>query len=255
MSTPPVIIFLHVQKTAGSSFRQWLVEFFSGNVLFHRIPRLKIARSDNDLFENRGHVHSGATMSDLRKLFRTEGVSAFDGYSAIGGHCSFDYSFVSAIGEPKVICSAIRDPVERIVSLYNWARLNRHSPMNSCVIGCTLYESLKNKGPFYRESDNKQLNCIFGKRRGFLAKRRPNSHWTIVCKHHRYEMLIQRIADMYGRPVGEFPHRNRARAPYKDQVHSQPDYEEAVELIRKLNEEEIAFFDSADDLIEINPPG
>lgn len=262
-STPPVVIFLHVHKTAGMSFRQWLIEYFSGNVLFH--PDSRRARESGkpetiNLEEtkpimNRGYQNQGATVSDLKKLFRRGGASAFDGYQAVGGHIGFDFPFIAAIERPVLLCAAVRDPVERAMSLYNWARLNKGSRMHGCVKDRTLFESLQSRGRLFKEIDNKQLSCIFGKKQRFsLNRKRPNDRWTIVCRHDRYDLMLDRLADIFGRPAGNLPFRNRVRSPYKQEIRAQPDFHKAVALIRELNAEETAFVERVGDYIELNRP-
>lgn len=259
----PLIIFFHVPKTAGTSFRQWLAQYFAGNVLFHPNSR-KAGRTSaakpTDVgtaapIVQRDFVRYGAEVMDLKQLFRRFGVSAFHGYDAVGGHIGFDFPFVAAIDRPTLICSAVRDPVERILSLYNWARLNKVNRMHACVEGRTLFQSLRAKGRFFKESDNKQMDCIFGKRRWLsLGKSRSNNRWTMICRYDRYDLMLERIADIYGKPAIDLPHRNRVSIPYGDEIRAQPDFEEAVEFIRKLNAEEISFVASIGDFVELNPP-
>jgi hypothetical protein len=260
MSEMPLLIFLHVPKTAGTSFKQWLTEYYSGNVLFHKNARKKVPRYENDPIDargidDRGVANYGQTVCDIHEFFDQRGVTGFDGFDAVAGHISFDFRPFAVLERPVLFCSAVRDPVDRVVSLYNWARVNTHGVLHPSVEGRTLFESLQDKGRFYKESKNKQLNCIFGKKRGFLiAKKRSNMRWTMICKHDRYDLLMQRIAELYGRPVGALPHRNRVRSEYKDDVCSQPDFDEAAALIRKINAEEVAFFESFGDFIELHRP-
>jgi len=241
----PVAVFIHVPKTGGTSLRQWLVEYFAGEVLIHKSHRRTSLAVDQAVTKPGIDTVFEPTVDDVRDCFSERGVAAFERFRAVIGHFTFDYPFVRALESRALICSLVRDPVERIISKYNWASLNRSHTHHAWVEGRTLFQSLNMEGPFLASCINKQLNSILG-------SRRTNRTWTIVCNYGRMELLTEKIATLYNRPAVSLTHRNRVDIAYRDAVRSQPDFHKAVGLIRELNAEELEFVNAVGDITEFN---
>lgn len=178
----PTLVFIHVPKTGGTSFRQWLVEYFSGDVFIHKSKNRGDPEPTTDVIQDPGIATSvSPTTADIRDYFKEHAIAGLEPYQAIAGHFTFDYPFMKALARPILVCSLVRDPIERIVSRYNWVRLNKNDKQRPCVEGKTLFQSLKVDGPFLKSSVNKQIEFILGKGRN-------NCDWTIVCNIRRMDL-------------------------------------------------------------------
>ncbi|MGE0845761.1 MAG: hypothetical protein AB7L41_05795 [Flavobacteriaceae bacterium] len=241
----PMVIFIHVPKTAGMSFRHWLSAYFDGNVLLHGRSRLKPAAQVPGI-SDRGFTDSRATVCDVSQYLQTHRLNGVEKFSAIGGHITVDFPIVRRLRRPKLVLAAVRDPVERAISRYVWVQANKRNHYD-LVRNRTLYQSLKVKGLFVASIRNRQLDFIFG-------KKRDCPDWKVVVKHDRIDLLRERVQAIFGKREIAFPHRNRINQALKDDVASQPDFDDAVSLLRDLNAEEIEFVNSFDAEVELNRP-
>lgn len=95
-----VIVFLHVPKTAGTSLWEWMRETIRPGLLCpdrHRMP------------------------SDLPP----ERVAELASYRAFAGH--FDVIDLESFPRPRAVFTVVRDPVEMLISLYDYWRAHEPS--------------------------------------------------------------------------------------------------------------------------------
>jgi hypothetical protein len=138
VSTPPdprseVLIFIHIPKTAGTTFAA---------ILERNFPRSRLVSV---------YPNFGISEAELRDL----PDAARERVECIQGH--FDYGIHRHLGRPFRYATFLRRPAEQVRSRYNHARLSRSHPLHPLVReGATLEE-------FVRVSpDNYQTRTLAG---------------------------------------------------------------------------------------------
>jgi len=155
MHRSPIILYLHIPKAGGTTLSNWIFD--------------QIARTPRSV-EEAGWLNSGAFYypsgyvrgpyaSDLSRIARVFGR---DDLMAVLGH--FDFGIHRSLASPTTYVTMLRDPVDRVVSLYHFQRLvqRKHGDHQGIVIpdGMTLEDFVAE--PPYKEVDNGQVRRISG---------------------------------------------------------------------------------------------
>ncbi|MGE0845762.1 MAG: hypothetical protein AB7L41_05800 [Flavobacteriaceae bacterium] len=239
----PMLVFIHVPKTAGGSLRQWLIKSFDGSVLIQGRPRPERSTGIEGIsWGNFGDLK--ADVADFSDLLKMHGPAAVSRYRVIGGHIDSNHPLILGMERQKLFCAVLRDPVERAISRYAFVR-RKNKPQNEFMAGLTLYQALQTKR-FRSSIENRQLRFIFGDQKAFPG-------WTILAKFDSLDLLTQRLSEIYGLEALPVPFQT-SKITEKAFVYEQPDFLKAVNLLRKLNKKEIAFINAMDGVKEMHCP-
>ncbi|MBI1273592.1 MAG: hypothetical protein GC131_05875, partial [Alphaproteobacteria bacterium] len=179
------MVYLHIPKTAGSSFREWVVSSIGEDKVFWHSAERQI----ND--------------TSLNELLK---------YTLIGGHFTLQNPMLKAmeagIGVENIVyCCVVREPADLLISHFNFIK---KSPEHMMHPGEDDIDStLLAKKDFYHESMNIQAFCIT-KTRAFadalpiISKR----NFLIGCYDH-LDLFIRRASEILGESMAEFPVVNR----------------------------------------------
>jgi hypothetical protein len=220
-----LIYLIHIQKTAGTSVRFYLEKAFGPEKCLWHAPNLSS--------ETRGNL-SQIAVSDPGR---------FNRYKAIGGHISFGRIPSPILDRRPIFVSALRNPVARIVSHYQHIRNSAGHGLHDQVGNKTLFKALKTRG-FAAVSDRVQIDYLCGRKDLKYLLEALNRSKYIIGKQEKIESLFRYLSTTFGFPVFQDVHVNIGAPGYEKQIEEQPDYHEAVELIRRMNKEEYDFYKS-----------
>lgn len=108
------LIFLHIPKTAGTSLRLNMMDVY-GDGYFNLTP----------------HQNINPDLTEINK------------YDAFSGHITIDHPVFSAF-DRNVAVTVLRDPVERVISAYNYLLETDIHPLHEVALNTPLDEVLKN---------------------------------------------------------------------------------------------------------------
>lgn len=226
----PLFIFLHVPKTAGTSARSVFVSmlgpwYFAFDAAKHRREPGEPAVWDEPGF--------------------------FDNLLMVGGHIGRSHPLVRAAratGRRIVLLAALRDPVRRAVSFYDYVRNRRRHPMHEELISRTLAEVLRDTPPEPRAPwVNTQLMQVFGTVEPEGIDEALASENYVIGRQDAFEAFLDAAAATLHLPrPASVPYDNVAEtrkpnAPVP--AAQQPDFAEALERLAALNEAETRFLE------------
>lgn len=131
-----ILIFVHIPRTGGTSFRKVLEDNFSKDSI--------LSIYGDDILRARSVVCSHTSLDTI---------------SVIRGH--FSFGLHELIGErPYQYVTIIRHPVSRVMSLYNYIRSDQMHPMHSPVMSMSLLDFVTSG--ISLETDNGQVRQLCG---------------------------------------------------------------------------------------------
>ncbi len=235
----PIFVFLHVPKTAGTTMRGVFNEMFGAH--FHLYTQTRD--------EVRG--------DDGKRAFERDDY--FDNIMLLAGHFGRFSAVVRAITDRRIVfVSVMRDPVERVVSLYDYIRRMPWHRLHPEVRDRSLAEAFRDSA-FRNVCQNDQMRMIFGPK--FEAQHeemlRTNNYVIGTLQH------LPKIARVVGNlsgmpPIANIPRFNRIEdisnkiRPVR--ASAQPDFEDALKAIESANEAERVFFARVDKAMIVRTP-
>jgi hypothetical protein len=203
-------VFLHIPRTAGSSILQAITSALPPDEAYW----VGAERDPNEFWHAADH-------------------SAFAGYRFVGGH--FDFPLGEKIPGEKLYFSAVRDPVERALSLFRYivSGDDPNHPLRATLASLTVEQALE-VDDFRQQIDNLQCRMLTG-RPTFEEARRVMASRPFVVKPYEGS---QHLADAICRAIGIEPvtvgRHNVAPAAYREGMASAG----AIRKIRALTEED-----------------
>jgi len=225
-----LIYLIHIQKTSGTSLRLYFSKAFGHKSCLWHAPKRK----------------SDIGGSDLRRIAKFH-PQRFDTCRATGGHIGFADIPDVILAKSPIFVSALRDPVSRIVSHYNHIRNSPDHGLQKHIGDKTLFETIKTPR-FEAYWDRIQIEYLCGHKdlsslNDSLSKRK-----YIIGKQEKIDNLFLVLAQTFNIRENLETRVNVAAPGYEEEIKGQPDYQEAVRLIRKLNKDEGEFYESFDDV-------
>ena len=161
MTTPPIVVYIHIPKAGGTTLAHWLYEQL-------RSPAREGCESKEEdgwlssgvFYYPSGYVR-GPYSHDVDRIRR---VLSRSDLKAVLGHCQFGIH--EQLARPANYITMLRHPVERVKSLYHFEKLvegkyGEHQGIN--MPGETTLESFVESPPF-EDVDNGQTRRISGLR-------------------------------------------------------------------------------------------
>lgn len=238
----PLYVFLHIPKTAGTSARQmwrWMTNdfYFAYNHEVH-------------------HPGPGETP-------RWEQPGFFDRLLMIGGHFDLGHPIVRTArrtGRRIVFVGVLREPVARVVSLYDFVRRQPQHPLAAELRTITLLEAIERPGAFARAfASNAQLLQLFGSAEPDAIEQALRRDSYILGRQDQLEALFDAFASLSGLPRPQRnPRANVAEEPRDPAIRparEQPGFAAACARIGELNTAEANFLAQRLPRLLVTQPG
>ena len=219
--------FIHLPKTAGTSFKLACRQAL-GPRLCWWVHRLPIPGSMMEI----DHI------TDLPTILPAMGSQ----YDMCGGHVQFGM-LPPEIRDHALLISLIREPVSRALSFFAYLWDQPQHPLARKTSGMTLYEALQ--VPAFRWAvHNQQCRHLFGGLGQARTILEDSSVKYLIGKTDQLADFLDALADCGGPRLVIEGSENRSRSDYREILAGQPDYHQALELLRQLNAEDSVLFDS-----------
>ncbi|MCX8134591.1 MAG: sulfotransferase family protein [Roseococcus sp.] len=224
----PLYIFLHVPKTAGTSARQ-MFRWMTGDFYF--------------MYVNERHQPRPGG----RAAWEEPGF--FDRYLMIGGHFDITHPIVQtarSTGRRVIFLGVVRDPVARVVSLYDFVRRQPTHPLHAELAQRSLLEAVQQGGSFLRSyAVNAQLLQLFGTADPDRIEEVLAQENFVLGRQDALEAFFDAVAAVSGLPrPRRVPRANTAEkldGPQATPAREQPGFEEAKARLAELNRAEVEF--------------
>ena len=215
----PLIYLIHIQKTAGTSLRAYFSRGFG---------RRKC------LFDGR----------DVRlPAIAASNPERFDKCRVIGGHVGFGKIPQVILGRSPIFVSVVRDPVARVVSHYHYIRGKPGNGLHNRLYHKTLFQAIRGRR-FAALADRKQIELLCGEKNLAILRETMTKHRYIVGKQEHSQELFDYLSEVFNIYPYEDERKNVATSGYQSEIEAQPDYNDAVEIIRNMNRDEYEFYSS-----------
>jgi hypothetical protein len=218
-----LIYLLHIEKTAGTSIRFYFAKGFGADKCLWHDP-------------SRGRHLRDIAASNPAHLSK---------FKVVGGHLPFRAIPKPIMDKSPIFVSALRDPVARIVSLYEHSRRDPKHYAHTQVANKTLIEAMKSQG-FAGASDRIQIGYLCGCKDLQTLHDAFGKHKYIIGKQEKVDKLFQYLSKTFCIPIFHNVFINVTKPGYQKEIEEQRDYAEAVQLIRQMNKDEYKFYKSFD---------
>ena len=208
---PPILVYHHVPKTAGTAMRAWLREVFGHERVFWH-----------------GEEEDGF----IEDVLRERGVEHFSRFAAIGGHIFFTNPCIQALPQSKIFAAVFRNPAEQLVSHFEYISKR---PEHHLYFDGSLEKALRARGVFWRASRNMQCRYSTGNRHKGEALRVFSQNRFILGCFDNLPKFVDCIAANLDVPRGEFPRLNVQGTEYFDK-HYSPGVARRIRRITRADE-------------------
>ena len=225
-SAAPACFFLHIPKTAGTAVADVLASMFDDKVHhYHTLLRAW-----------------GGTLAGVAEALDQD-PGLLTRQRAFFGHMTLQNPMVQRCQGPRLFLSVLRDPVARVVSFYDFIRLNPGHVLQEELLQTSLLDAFRGNERFRFEVINAQLRIIFGSTEPAQIEARLASEPHVLGRATHLEDVLVAVEAVVGRRRQRPLQRlNLARRDAEVPPASrQPDYAQAVAEIRAANRAEYAF--------------
>ncbi len=223
----PLVMFMHVPKTGGSSLRVALAGLFG--------PERSVGQEGRSLPRHRrGEIPCW------------ERAGAWDDLLCCMGHYDARHPLVRSLPRERVVlASVLRDPTARAVSLYDYVRARPVHHLHGALRDVTFLDAVRGSDTFRSRVILAQLRYAFGTAEPDLAWSTASQRRFVLGRTGDLDGFVAAVAEVAGvaapgRPV---PHDNGAavRAPLGRRAREQDGFEEAKAELDRLNRPEADF--------------
>jgi hypothetical protein len=222
----PILCFLHLPRTGGTTINHMLKYAFGHCAVFHA-----------DLVAKYGG--EGELAAAL-----AQGERIDHGAVLITGHYGVAHPLVRHMPRPVAFAAVLRHPVERIVSIYDYIRGRPDHPEHAVLSTLTLHQALDAVPEFAAHARNAQLRTLFNAtdRAGIIAALRR--HPYLLARLEALDDFADRLLRSFGRRLGgRLPRCNeRPVLAGVAPARTQPDYAAALARLVANNRAELAFY-------------
>lgn len=192
--TDPVLVFHHVPKTAGTSFRLWLWRTLGREQVFWH------GEGEDGLIDD---------------AVAQRGPDYFDRFAVIGGHMPFSNAVLHSLPRPKIHTAVVRRPIDQVVSHFEYVSHLTDHPLHA---GGSLEAALETDTLFRRESTNMQTRYISNRETVFEALRVFEDHRFVIGCLDRISVFLSQISRLLHIPCPDLPVENVQAAGYFDRL-------------------------------------
>jgi hypothetical protein len=222
----PILCFIHLPRTGGTTINRMLKFTFGDRAFFHA-----------DLLGAYGGEAGLAAA-----LPTTPGL--YDRMMVLAGHYGVAHPLVRHAPRPLGMAAVLRDPLERIVSLYDYIRSRPDHPEHAALSRLTLNQAMDAVPEFAVHCRDAQLRTLFNAtdQPGIVAALQRYPY--LVGRMDALDVFAQRLLALFGLKLGGALPRFNERVTLAGlaPARSQPDYAAALARLQSLNRAELAFF-------------
>ncbi len=222
----PILCFIHLPRTGGTTINRMLKYTFGDRAIFHA----------DLLAEYGGEAGLTNALATTPRLY--------DPMMILAGHYGVAHPLVRHAPRPLGMAAVMRDPLERIVSLYDYIRGRPDHPEHGALSRLTLLQALDAVPEFAVHCCDAQLRTLFNTtdQPGIVAALQRYPY--LLGRVDALDVFAQRLLALFGLKLGgALPRLNeRLTLTGVAPARSQPDYPEALALLQSLNRAEMAFF-------------
>ncbi|MEH7237273.1 sulfotransferase family 2 domain-containing protein [Bacillus sp. JJ1562] len=209
----PLLIFMHIQKTAGSTLRSILNKEFG---------------KENTWF--------GRTLDELPK-------DRIDELKCVGGH--FEYGIHENFTRPYTYLTMLREPVDRVLSYYYFLKNNPARSKYDEVINMDLDMFLQN---YKKQTSNYQTKRIAGGEINLeKAKQNLISDFSFIGLTERFDESLELMKKVYGLPNFKY---KKSRNITQNRPSKQETPKSVIKMIEEHNELDIKLYQFVSKLFE-----
>ncbi|WP_185151571.1 sulfotransferase family 2 domain-containing protein [Peribacillus simplex] len=207
-----LLIFLHIQKTAGSSLRTFVKKQYE-----------------------EGETWFGRTLEDLKDIEK-------DKYQCLGGH--FPYGIHENFSRPYSYFTMLREPIDRVISYYSFIQNKETHGKHDRSVGMDLKSFMKT---FDSKTENFQTRRITGGKPNLeKAKEHLLRDFSFVGLTERFEESLYLMKKEYQWPTFSYKNRNIT----KTRLDKSEIPEKITSYIAERNELDIELYRFAGELFE-----
>ena len=223
---PPMHFFLHVPKTAGTTLNALIAGLFPGAAAWHQ------ALVDQ----------AGGEAALAAAIAADDGF--YDHLAAVVGHFGVRHPLVAGCERRAVLFAVLREPVERVVSLYEYIRRTQDHPIHREARERTLMRCFEELPSFRANATDAQLNQVFGAADPDGVRAALAGRAYVLGRFDRIVEFVAAVEAATGRRhEGEVPRLNAGgRDPALVPAREQPDYAEAVAAVSAASAREVEFY-------------
>ena len=222
----PILYFLHLPRTGGTTINRMWKYTFGDRAIFHA-----------DLLADHGG-EAGLTAA----LACENGIH--HRALTVAGHFGVAHPLVALSPRPIGIAAVLRQPLERIVSLYDYVRGTPDHPDHAALRRLSLNQALDAVPAFARHCRNAQLLTLFNvtERDGINGALRRYPY--LLGRMEALDVFAQRLLALFGLRLGGALPRFNERPALAGVIPArfQPDFAAALTRLETDNQAELAFF-------------
>lgn len=219
-----ILTLLHVPRTGGTSLRSRLIRSLGEARVMAKADMQALA-GDRDF-----------------GTFLRANPSLYEGRVCLVGHMDMKDPMIRLAPARPVFAGVLRDPVERAISLYDFARSVPEHPLFAELQAKTLLEAIWTTPSLVANMADAQMVQLFDTRDYDEVRRRLVFGYYVIGRFDQLETFDQAICQLLDVRDGHLPRINTIESkPHRQRlvpVREQPGFEDAVAWLRKNNQNE-----------------
>ena len=222
----PILYFLHLPRTGGTTINRMLKYTFGDRAIFHA-----------DLMADHGGEAGLSAALACENGIHHRALT-------VAGHFGVAHPLVALSPRPIGIAAVLRQPLERIVSLYDYMRGTPDHPEHAALRRLSLNQALDAVPSFAQHCRNAQLITLFNATERDQINGAFRRCPYLLGRMEALDLFAQRLLALFGlRLGGALPRFNERPALERmTPARFQPDYAAALARLEADNQAELAFF-------------